>query len=292
MQVPRVRRRSAIVGRDGIGGGYMVLLTPAKRARNETRRAPVGPVAAAVVTCSFVVGVTVWFFVRDCDGGSTWLSHGANNFYSAGPRLSISERITKNYPVYQTSPNYMSLDFTHFSQATQLSNIYEKQLLEDYDYEYSNDSFFNKITTHFKILKVQKINNPQIYGMYLLHKEELELDGNSENVKEKTLFHATSIRNAESIARHNIDWRKTNRTRFGIGACFSPCTHYANKYAGSKEAFIIAKVLVKNIKTTGINYSLEIPPTNDCDTTLGNGEYVYVKYDDNTFYPEYIVHYS
>ncbi|XP_026811227.1 protein mono-ADP-ribosyltransferase PARP14-like [Rhopalosiphum maidis] len=186
----------------------------------------------------------------------------------------------------------MSLGFIHFSQATLLSNIYGRQLFEDYDYEYSHDSIFNKITTHFEILKVQKINNPQIYGMYLLHKEELELDGNSEDVKEKTLFRATSIRNAESIARHNIVWRKTTRTRFGIGACFSPCTHYANKYAGSTKAFIIAKVLVKNFETTGINYNLEIPPKNDCDMTLGNGEYVYVKYDDNTFYPKYLVHYS
>ncbi|XP_025192386.1 poly [ADP-ribose] polymerase 12-like, partial [Melanaphis sacchari] len=179
------------------------------------------------------------------------------------------------------------------SKATLLKNIYEKQLLEDYiNYEYSNNSCFNKISTHFQILKVQRINNPQIYGMYLLHKEELELDCNSNNVREETLFHATSISNAESIAKDNIDWRKTTRSRFGVGVCFSPCTLYANKHAKFKKAFIIAKVLVKNIEATSINYFLEIPSKNDCDTTLGNGNYVYVKYDDNTFYPEYIVHYS
>jgi len=71
--------------------------------------------------------------------------------------------------------------------------------------------------------------------MYLLHKEELELDCDSNNVKEKILFHATSISNANSIAINNIDWRKTKRTRFGSGACFSPCPYYANKYAGLKE---------------------------------------------------------
>lgn len=57
-------------------------------------------------------------------------------------------------------------------------------------------------------------------------------------------------------------------------------------------AFLIVKVLVKTFERTAINYDLNIPTTNDCDTTVGNGGSVYVKYDDNTFYPEYIVHYS
>jgi len=84
-----------------------------------------------------------------------------------------------------------------------------------------------------QILKVQKINNPKIYGIYLLHKEEMQLDYGSGEVYEKTLFHGTSIRNSIRIAQNNIDWRLTRRTRFGKGACFSPCPFYANKYAGS-----------------------------------------------------------
>lgn len=70
--------------------------------------------------------------------------------------------------------------------------------------------------------------------MYLLHKEEMELDDRSGKVKEEILFHATSIENAQSIARNNIDWRKTRRSRFGIGSCFSNCAKYANKYSGLK----------------------------------------------------------
>jgi len=70
--------------------------------------------------------------------------------------------------------------------------------------------------------------------MYLLHKEEMGLDNSSGTVEEQTLFHCTSVSNAKSIAKNNIDWRLTNRTRFGKGACFSPCPYYANRYAGSK----------------------------------------------------------
>lgn len=69
-----------------------------------------------------------------------------------------------------------------------------------------------------------------MYGIYLLHKEELQLELG--NVKEETLFHATSVSNAISIAQNNIDWRLTRRTRFGRGACFSPSASYAHRYAG------------------------------------------------------------
>ncbi|CAI6367450.1 unnamed protein product [Macrosiphum euphorbiae] len=120
----------------------------------------------------------------------------------------------------------------------------------------------------------------------------MKLDNSLGEVREETLFHATSVSNAIRIAHKNIDWRLTGRTRFGKGAWFSPNAAYANRYAGRRGAFIIARVLVRKIEETGIDYDLEIPSTNDCDTTLRNDGNVYVKYDDNTFYPEYIVHYS
>jgi len=68
--------------------------------------------------------------------------------------------------------------------------------------------------------------------MYLLYKAELECDGNND-VKEVMLYHATSPENAISITYSNINWRKTLRSRFGIGACFSPFPEYANRYSGS-----------------------------------------------------------
>lgn len=78
---------------------------------------------------------------------------------------------------------------------------------------------------------MKKINNPQLNGLYLLCKEELQL---TESAREKILYHATSPTNAISIANNNIDWRKTRRTRFGMGACFSSSPKYAHKYASSR----------------------------------------------------------
>lgn len=56
-------------------------------------------------------------------------------------------------------------------------------------------------------------------------------------------------------------------------------------------AFLICKVLTKNIEEVSISYNLNVP-TNKYDTTSGNNGRVYVKFDDYSFYPEYIVYYS
>lgn len=77
------------------------------------------------------------------------------------------------------------------------------------------------------------MNNSQLWGMYLLKKEELSKTDDLSRVKTLTLYHATSPIHADSIARNNIDWRRTTRTRFGIGACFSPSPKYAHDKSSS-----------------------------------------------------------
>ncbi|XP_029347585.1 protein mono-ADP-ribosyltransferase PARP12-like [Acyrthosiphon pisum] len=126
--------------------------------------------------------------------------------------------------------------------------------------------------------------------MYLLWKEELKV-GNSYQLRERQLYHATSPTNALSISQNNIDWRKTYRSRFGIGACFSTCPKYAHRHSSSDGAFMICKVLTKKIEVVDVNYDLDVPTKCENDTSLSKTGKVYVKYDDNTFYPEFIVYY-
>lgn len=75
--------------------------------------------------------------------------------------------------------------------------------------------------------------------MYLLSKEELLKSSTSVSVEEKNLFHATSPARAEQIAKNNIDWRRTVRCRFGIGACFSPSPQYAHQKSGADGGIIL-----------------------------------------------------
>lgn len=78
-----------------------------------------------------------------------------------------------------------------------------------------------------------KIFNPQLYGLFLLYKEELQIYSSFDENNEVMLYHATSPENARSIARDNINWRMTLRSRYGNGACFSTCPHYAHTYSSS-----------------------------------------------------------
>lgn len=84
---------------------------------------------------------------------------------------------------------------------------------------------------------MEKINNAYLYGMYLLCKEELEhqnyCEVNSSSLSEKILYHATSPTIAKTIANDNIDWRKTERSRYGKGSCFSPSPKYADTHSSA-----------------------------------------------------------
>ncbi|XP_050443262.1 zinc finger CCCH-type antiviral protein 1-like isoform X2 [Adelges cooleyi] len=174
-----------------------------------------------------------------------------------------------------------------------LKDMYKHHLLEKVNYKNEVDAvnIFNKIKVDFNIHSVQKVNNPQLFGMYLLHKEELEANDKNK-VKEHIMYHATSKYNVQSIIKNNIDWRYTTRSRFGRGACFSPDPYYAHSHASSIGVFVIFKVVTKNFETTSVNYGLKVPYNIHTDTTVDQQMNVYVKYNDNEFYPIYVVHYS
>lgn len=55
-------------------------------------------------------------------------------------------------------------------------------------------------------------------------------------------------------------------------------------------AFVICKVLTKNIEYVSVSYHLEVPREKN-DTTVDISGRVYVKYDDFNIYPEFIVNY-
>jgi len=81
---------------------------------------------------------------------------------------------------------------------------------------------------------VEKIRNGHLYGMYLLSKEEIQNDKlDNTQVKEKTLYHVTSPENAMKIARNNINWRRSKKSRYGKGCYFSRSPKYANWHAKS-----------------------------------------------------------
>ncbi|KAJ9582227.1 hypothetical protein L9F63_003437 [Diploptera punctata] len=146
-------------------------------------------------------------------------------------------------------------------------------------------------TLNVRIHRVERVQNPFLWGSYLLMKGEYKKRLNN-HPTEMVLFHATSENNVRSIAENNFNWRRTVRSKFGKGVSFSPSAKYANKYCnmkvGSNRALILSRVLVGKIQ----NGSSQRKISDDgYDTSIGNGKSVYVKYGDNEYYPEYVAYY-
>lgn len=107
-------------------------------------------------------------------------------------------------------------------------------------------------------------------------------------------MHSTPTENVSSIIDDNLDYRLVARCKFGRGISFTPCPTYADRegcrYAHTNNrAMIIAKVLIG--KSHQGCQTLRIP-FSGYDTTTDNYNQVYVKYNDDEFYPQYIVYYT
>lgn len=79
--------------------------------------------------------------------------------------------------------------------------------------------------------------------------------------------------------------------KFGRGVAFSPLFSYAAHYGDDSSArvMILAKIL-KSLPAVVGDHTTVLPPKG-FDTTTNGKSSVYVKYDDNTFLPRFIIHY-
>lgn len=94
--------------------------------------------------------------------------------------------------------------------------------------------------------EIKKVNSPSQYGMYLLRKEEMLLTEGRNNVREFILFHVTSKSRALESLTTGLDWRRSQRTKFGCGVSFSDDADYSNYYAdrSSIEGIIIMSIIM------------------------------------------------
>ncbi|XP_060880334.1 uncharacterized protein LOC132952164 [Metopolophium dirhodum] len=155
------------------------------------------------------------------------------------------------------------------------------------------------------INKIRQVYAPQMYGMYMLRKEEMKLTS-GQSVQEKVLFHVTTESRAVESLDSGLDWRRTRRSKFGCGVSFSDDIDYANYYADN-SSIEVTRVIMICCVLVGETYvvpkqrfarnqafagsSLVVPP-GLADTTVSHNGRVHVKYNDNEFYPLYFVYYQ
>ena len=151
------------------------------------------------------------------------------------------------------------------------------------------DAVFQKTSRGMSIKKLERVENPYLLGHYLMKKEKMRNECSV--VREISLFHGTQKSYVNNICKYNFDWRKRGSSRghkFGQGVSFAPEVSYARHYT-TDNVMILAKVLVS--RATIGNHFTVVPPTS-FDTTANSKCSVIVKYDDDDFYPQYVIHFN
>ena len=129
---------------------------------------------------------------------------------------------------------------------------------------------------------------------------------NMKNENEKKLFHGTSPESVETICKKNFDWRLCgkNGTTFGEGSYFALDASYSHKYAtvgnDSSQFMFLAKVLAGSYTKGKRAYRTPPPkqplhPASDLyDSCVDNilNPTIFVTFDIDQCYPEYVIKYS
>ncbi|CAI6368088.1 unnamed protein product [Macrosiphum euphorbiae] len=181
-------------------------------------------------------------------------------------------------------------------------NNYDRPLLNELNSDAYNDvkQLVKNTFSNCNISQIRLVCAPQMYGMYMLRKEEMNLDL-GQRVQEKLLFHVTTESRAMESLDCGLDWRRTRRNKFGCGVSFSDDADYANYYANKSPSegtrvimicwVLVGETYVVSGQREYAGRSLVVPP-GCADTTMSYNGRVYVKYNNNEFYPLYFVYYQ
>ena len=158
---------------------------------------------------------------------------------------------------------------------------------------------------------LQRIQNQWLWEKYCFSKERMH-EQNKGIVNEKRLFHGTSATPPEKIFKSSqgFDFRFSTRGMWGTGTYFAvnasySDTNYAFRSAGTKQ-LILAKVLTGETYRTSPDSSLKKPPVKKHTQTSGtfvdelydsisghtNGSDIFVIYDHEKAYPDYLITYN
>ncbi|XP_065353485.1 uncharacterized protein LOC135948235 [Cloeon dipterum] len=151
---------------------------------------------------------------------------------------------------------------------------------------------FNK-SCEQRVLAVDRVENPHLWFRYHLKKEKMEL--RNPFAQEMHLFHGTDKKFLDSILSYNLTWRYFGRkkgSRFGHGYYFSPLSSYAVHYTDQNpDHSIMLLFRVLTVKQC-IGFENSKLPDEGFDTSISENGKVWVKFDVDEVYPDYVIHFA
>ncbi|XP_036184895.1 zinc finger CCCH-type antiviral protein 1-like [Myotis myotis] len=169
-------------------------------------------------------------------------------------------------------------------------NGYELSEINSYGSEYAKVSGYVRATMkHVKIEKIRKLKNLQLLDTFQRKKMEMK-------VTEKYLFCATHRAHVDSICANNFDWilHGTSEGTYGKGNYFTKDAITAHKNFQSDPQNIVmffARVLVGDVIEGKRSYTSPPPPYDSCVDSRLNPS-IFVIFQKNQIYPEYVIEYT
>lgn len=201
------------------------------------------------------------------------------------------------------SPLHIRLYYIYQHHLSPYNPDVDIEILEEgsQNYNFIHHKFMSTTQPHFRVRQIERVNNMFLKLFYLLKKEEYEILYGKNNVKEEILFHGSTSLNICRICIQNFNWRCHKRQCiFGKGVNFSEISNYASNYCDndkSETRVMIAATVLRSQSCTGTNNMILPPYLNAIekirfDTSQKPDGNVIVKYNDDEFYPEYIIYFT
>ncbi|CAM4567216.1 unnamed protein product [Leuciscus chuanchicus] len=153
------------------------------------------------------------------------------------------------------------------------------------------------------IVSINRIQNMDLWELFCRKKIQLmRIKGQSE-IEEQMLFHGTSAKNVHSICTFNFNCRLSDKRRrghvLGKGTYFAKHASFATGYSENTsqgtKVMLIARVLVGKYKNGHQDYCT---PNDDQDENIHDScvddatcPRIFVIFDSNQIYPEYVLEY-
>ncbi|XP_068579621.1 protein mono-ADP-ribosyltransferase PARP11 [Cebidichthys violaceus] len=165
------------------------------------------------------------------------------------------------------------------------------------------------------IVSISRIQNMDLWDIYCRKKKQLMRIKGVKEIQEKNLFHGTKIRNVDSICTYNFDLGLSRQGSYGNGIYFAKYAAYADKYSkdstdqlplygGETRGFpgeltkviFLARVMVGKSTVGQMGFQKPDPGSskNSHDSCVDNITHpkIFVIFDPNQIYPEYLIQYK
>ncbi|XP_076589095.1 protein mono-ADP-ribosyltransferase PARP12 isoform X1 [Chaetodon auriga] len=165
------------------------------------------------------------------------------------------------------------------------------------------EKLFKRTMPQGNIHNIQRIQNPYLWKVFQWQKEQMKKRNGGRAVNEQYLFHGTDESLIEAICEQNFDWRMcgVHGTAYGKGSYFARDASYSDRYASARQSrnkiMFVTLVLVGEYTRGSSSYVR--PPPKGISSTLydscvdnESNPSIYVIFDKQQIYPEYLIRYS